>query len=554
MNEKYEKMTSENLAVFFIKNAEPTAIIPEIFSLFGFDCMVRCSIDPEKLDALIQEFERKNRSDILILTLIIELIRQGKNTYTKQEKAFVEEIKNFITEHLNEDISINEIAAKLNVSYYYICHFFKEQTGMSLSTFRNQKRIELAMRKLVQTGEKIADVATDCGFNNVSYFTELFTKYTGTAPAAFRTRNKDTCFHDFYHYEDMLLAADLESVCFFEKPPVQLPKEILTTATLQEPDEQFHFLHESAIIEYHGVLYASWYNCPRIELRGYTPIRGMRSYDHGQTWTAVETLADDKSEKILYCPPVYGICDDKLYMFMNEMVAPDHMHSLDLYVLNEDTDKFELLWSRPIPFKLNTNVVTLPNGKLMLPGRVGELDGFPNTPAVMISDSGKIDTEWRLVKIVENGNLPDGKILVHPELSVICNEDILYMFCRNDQRQVPLVYISTDFGETWSDAHAHDIPYISSKIYGGTLSDGRNYLVANTHRRDRSKLVVYFTAKDSIHFESYLVLFDKENTDMNGIIACDYPSAVESDGKLYIITTKRYSRYNRGAVLFTVEL
>lgn len=35
---------------------------------------------------------------------------------------------------------------------------------------------------------------------------------------------------------------------------------------------------------------------------------------------------------------------------------------------------------------------------VVLPGRIGELDGFSNTPAVLISDNGKINAEWCLVK------------------------------------------------------------------------------------------------------------------------------------------------------------
>jgi hypothetical protein len=236
------------------------------------------------------------------------------------------------------------------------------------------------------------------------------------------------------------------------------------------------------------------------------------------------------------------------------MVAADRMHALELYVLNTETDRFELLWSRPIPFKLNTNVVTLPNGKLMLPGRIAELDGFPNTPAVLISDDGKIDTQWRLVKIAENGDLPDGKKLVHPELSVMCVENILYMFCRNDQRKVPLVYISKDFGETWSGLQGHDIPYISSKIYAGNLSDGRKYLVCNVDKLDRSRLAVYFTEKGSDLFRYRMVLFDQETTEIPHASACHYPAACEADGKLYVIATINYEWSRRGAVLFTIDL
>lgn len=33
--------------------------------------------------------------------------------------------------------------------------------------------------------------------------------------------------------------------------------------------------------------------------------------------------------------------------------------------------------------------------------------------------------------------------------------------------------------ETWSDAFSYDIPFSDSKIYAGTLSDGRNYIIGN---------------------------------------------------------------------------
>ena len=237
------------------------------------------------------------------------------------------------------------------------------------------------------------------------------------------------------------------------------------------------------------------------------------------------------------------------------MVAPDHIHALDLYVLNEDSDKFEFLWSRPIPFKLNTNVVKLSNGKLMLPGRIAEMDSFPNTPAVLISDDGKIDSNWRLVKIAENGNLKDESKLIHPEVTVIEHENLLYMFCRNDMRHVPLVYVSEDFGESWSEEMATDIPFVSTKIYAGTLKDGRNYIICNTDNLDRSKLSIYFSEKNEMVFNRELILFDRESERLPSVTACQYPAATESGNKLHIIATKNFETFmKRGAVLFTVYL
>ena len=361
----------------------------------------------------------------------------------------------------------------------------------------------------------------------------------------------------FYNESDLELLKYTEKVGFLSGlDPFSLKKsEKIAEYEVHAPTEDNIFLHEAAIIEFKGVLYASWYNCERHELKGRTPIRGRRSYDCGKTWSDVETVADDPSGKILYCPPVYGIDGGKLYMLLNEMVSADHIHALDLYVLNEKTDRFEMLWSRPIPFKLNTNVYTLSNGKLMLPGRIAELDGFPNTPAVLISDSGRIDAEWRLVKIAENGDLPNGNKLVHPELSAITCGETVYIFSRNDENKVPLLYVSKNNGESWSSLVSHDIPFSNSKIYSGTLSNGRNYVIGNVYPK-RSKLAIFFTEPRSMTFNKGFLLQDGYSFKGYNDKQWSYPVAYEANGKLYVIYTAGSDLFggSRGAVLSIVPI
>jgi len=366
--------------------------------------------------------------------------------------------------------------------------------------------------------------------------------------------------HGFYDEKDRAAAAKMPCISFLHPEMKEISRSCVTAVPVFLPEEGKKFLHEAAIVEYRGVLYASWYNCPEKELMGYTPICGRRSADGGKTWSGLEILCEDRSGKILYCPPVYAVAEDRLYMFVNQMVAPDHIHSLDLYVLNNDTGEFVLCWSKPVPFKLNTNAVRLPNGKLALPGRVGELDAFPNTPAVLICDNGTAEGPWRLVKIAENGGLADGRKLVHPEISLITAGDTLYMFCRNDESRIPLVYLSEDMGESWSPVHSHDIPYVNSKIYCGDLSDGRHYMVCNILRFDRSELVLYVSDGAEPVFSRRLTLFDtaERETWVSGgsgePCACHYPGCCEADGKLYVIATMGYRDRTRGAGLYIVDL
>ncbi len=303
--------------------------------------------------------------------------------------------------------------------------------------------------------------------------------------------------------------------------------------TVFAPNEQYGFLHEGAVISYNGVLFAAWYNNPKAELSGFTPIRFARSFDEGKNWTEPETVTPGE-EGILYCPPVFGIDEGRLYMLLNEMVAPDHIHGLDLYIWDEEAEKFIFLWSRPIPFKLNTNVIKLDNGKLMLPGRIAKLDSFPNTPAVLLSDAGKIDSEWRLVYIQKNGDLPDGTAFVHPEITAIVDGCEIAMFSRHDDSSVPIWYTSTDYGETWSSPKTHNIPFSQSKIYAGTLADGRNYLIGNIIPH-RARLAIFFSAPGKLWFDKGFFLQDGHSEVLGYGDLWHYPCAWEEDGKLYVV-------------------
>lgn len=319
------------------------------------------------------------------------------------------------------------------------------------------------------------------------------------------------------------------------------------------PDDGFDFLHEAAITEFKGRLFASWYNNPERELRGYTPVRESRSSDGGRTWSERRTVAGD--EKLMFCPPVYGISGDKLYMLINEMVGPDLMNGLRIYRLNGKSDRFELIQRLPLPHKLNTNVLHLESGKLMIAARFAETGKVPHIPGVLINDSGDIEGEWRMVKAQPDRYLPDGTPLDCPEPTVIAAGNRIFLFCRNDKRKVPLMYESPDGGETWSAPMTHDIPFSDSKIYSGTLSDGRNYIVGNLIP-GRTRLAIFFSKPGELVFNKGYLIQDGVNVKFGYGSKWHYPCCHESRGKLFVICTANVKDddHHRGAVLSVLDI
>jgi hypothetical protein len=176
------------------------------------------------------------------------------------------------------------------------------------------------------------------------------------------------------------------------------------------------------------------------------------------------------------------------------------------------------------------------------------------TPAVLISDSGKIDGQWRLVKLQEDGYLPDGSRYQHPEVSLIAEGKNIYAFVRNDFRNIPMLYQSQDCGEHWTGPIALDIPFSNSKIYSGTLKDGRHYVIGNI-QPGRSKLEIFFTEPGTMTFTRSIVLQDGTNEQLGYGKEWHYPSAWESDGKMYVIYTVNINAWmHRGAVVSVIDL
>lgn len=114
-----------------------------------------------------------------------------QQTYEYEEEArkgqtIIEKINQYIRKHYMENIGRNDIAAEFFLTPEYLSRMYKKQTGISLKDYISECRIEQA-KLLLKNGElRVSDVAEAVGFDNFTYFSTMFKKYTGMTPNQYR--------------------------------------------------------------------------------------------------------------------------------------------------------------------------------------------------------------------------------------------------------------------------------------------------------------------------------------------------------------------------------
>lgn len=163
-------------------------IVDEIFDAYQINCSNIHNIEAETFDRLIEEY--KNSDDLEILNKIVAIVRAAHGESQYSEKNIVDEICKYIIENLEADCSIEGIAKRFHFSSHYIRHIFKKQTGTSITEFKKAQTIKKAKLLLKMSDSKIADVASACGFENPSYFSEIFTKEVGISPKDYQKKRR----------------------------------------------------------------------------------------------------------------------------------------------------------------------------------------------------------------------------------------------------------------------------------------------------------------------------------------------------------------------------
>lgn len=98
----------------------------------------------------------------------------------------VTKVCNYISEHIDAELSIKELSEVACLSASRLSHLFKQQTGMTLKAWRDDQRISLAKHLLMTTGMPIGNISRMLGYADALYFSRVFRKKVGVSPSDYR--------------------------------------------------------------------------------------------------------------------------------------------------------------------------------------------------------------------------------------------------------------------------------------------------------------------------------------------------------------------------------
>ncbi len=95
----------------------------------------------------------------------------------------------YIDENFDKKLTLDYLAEMAGFSKYHFARVFKESTGFTITEQINARRCEEAKKLLLEAGESISEIGQQCGFDNASYFTRTFKRYTGLLPSEYAQNN-----------------------------------------------------------------------------------------------------------------------------------------------------------------------------------------------------------------------------------------------------------------------------------------------------------------------------------------------------------------------------
>ena len=138
----------------------------------------------------IHEFQTSSSSVERMHELLDFAVDYLKNFQSSQDlnSSQIDKAIEYIRKNIHQNISRSEIASSIYMNPEYLSRLFKKEKGISLSDYVIQEKLKIASSLLKGTNLSISIIASNIGYTNFSYFTQVFKKVYGVSPSEYRQK------------------------------------------------------------------------------------------------------------------------------------------------------------------------------------------------------------------------------------------------------------------------------------------------------------------------------------------------------------------------------
>jgi two-component system response regulator YesN len=149
--------------------------------------------EPSGMDELTAKLDLLKKGERLTLRELNELLNQvvaaGCDALQKQREmeadSVIAQAIHYMRENLDKNVTVTDLAKHVYLSGSYFANLFKKVTGTTLITYMTGLRIEKAKEMLLDD-KQVQEVAIHLGYEDRSYFTDVFKKHVGMTPTEFK--------------------------------------------------------------------------------------------------------------------------------------------------------------------------------------------------------------------------------------------------------------------------------------------------------------------------------------------------------------------------------
>lgn len=145
------------------------------------------------ISVMVEEYRMKLQGyQTMLASRFMELVVYLSRQYDNQETVLDSSLMHlanaisYIEDHYLETITLEEIAARSNISVRHLNRIFRDYYQTTPIAYLQRLRLERACSLLKQTSLPITEISYECGFNDSNYLARLFKKTYGVSPKSYR--------------------------------------------------------------------------------------------------------------------------------------------------------------------------------------------------------------------------------------------------------------------------------------------------------------------------------------------------------------------------------